>query len=67
MTRSWSTAPAASAAEVTPDNDEDLPTEARALYVGGAGNVAIITQDGSAAGNVLSVNQNQGTYYGITL
>jgi hypothetical protein len=39
-------APAAHAAAVTPDNGTDLATTARALYVGGAGNIVLVTAGG---------------------
>lgn len=41
--------PYSDAAAVTPDNDTDLATLPRALYIGGAGsgNLSIITADGS--------------------
>lgn len=38
--------PAKNAAAVTPSNDNDLTTDARALYVGTSGNVRIITTGG---------------------
>lgn len=41
-----SNAPAGYAAAVTPNDNTDLTYTARALYIGGAGNVAVITQDG---------------------
>lgn len=34
-------------AAVTPDDDNDLPTAARGLYIGTAGNVRITTLDGT--------------------
>jgi len=39
--------PASYAAAVTPNDDTDLPTATRALYVGTAGNLAIVTVGGS--------------------
>lgn len=39
--------PASMAAAVTPDNSNDLPTAAKRLWVGGTGNVALITTGGS--------------------
>ena len=39
--------PAGHAAAVTPNNDTDLPTTARALYVGTMGNVKVTTTGGS--------------------
>lgn len=40
-------APARSAVAVTPHDSTDLAIYARALYVGGAGNVALVPADGS--------------------
>lgn len=34
--------PAGSATAITPNDDTDLATETRSLYVGGAGNVSVI-------------------------
>jgi len=42
-------APACSAVSVTPNDDADLATPCRALYVGGAGNVEVIMADGGTA------------------
>jgi hypothetical protein len=39
--------PAAQAATVTPNDAADLPTASRALYVGTAGNLVIVTVGGS--------------------
>jgi hypothetical protein len=54
--------PAEHAAAVTPSDDTDLDTPARALYVGGAGDVEVITTGGEtvvfvgvAAGSILPV------------
>lgn len=51
-----------SAAAVTPDNDNDLANFGRALWVGGVGNIALTTLDGSevtitaiAAGTLLPI------------
>ncbi len=42
-------APASHAAAVTPSNDTPLTTQARALYIGGAGDVALkLTDDDTA-------------------
>lgn len=38
--------PAAHAAAVTPDDNNDLTTAARGLYVGGAGDLTVITTAG---------------------
>jgi hypothetical protein len=38
--------PAKHAASVTPDDGTDLTTVARALYIGGAGDVAVVTAGG---------------------
>jgi hypothetical protein len=43
------TSPGRNAEAVTPSNDADLPTTARALYIGGAGDVALITAGGNTA------------------
>ena len=40
-------APAWDAADVTPSDSADLPRPARSLYVGGAGDVSVITRGGS--------------------
>ncbi|MGB7243560.1 MAG: hypothetical protein WBC93_15930 [Sulfitobacter sp.] len=40
------TGPARGGAAVTPNDSADLPTSARGIYVGGAGNVALVTTDG---------------------
>lgn len=37
--------PASSCAAVTPDDDEPLSNVARALFVGGAGNVSVIAKN----------------------
>ena len=54
--------PAGNAAAVTPHNDDDLLFASRALYIGGAGNVAVVmaggetvTFRGLAAGSLLPV------------
>ena len=39
--------PAMYAQAVTPSDSADLPLKARSLYVGGAGNVALVTMGGS--------------------
>ena len=41
------TSPPEFGAPVTPSNSSDLPYVSRALYVGGAGNIAIRLQDGT--------------------
>jgi hypothetical protein len=43
------TAPITNAVAVTPDDDDDLASVARALYVGVSGDVAVIFADGTAA------------------
>jgi hypothetical protein len=40
--------PAQFALAVTPNNDADLPLRARSLYIGGAGNIALVTVGGSS-------------------
>lgn len=67
--RPWAgqSAPATSAVAVTPDDDNDLaraPT--RGLWVGGAGNVEVVTVDGQtvvfsgvAAGTLLPISVNR--------
>lgn len=40
--------PAAYGAAVTPDDNNDLATSSRMLWVGGAGNIALVTVRGSA-------------------
>lgn len=40
--------PAIDAYSVTPDDAADLPTVARAVYVGGAGDVALVTLGGTS-------------------
>ncbi|MEM0907177.1 MAG: hypothetical protein AAGJ94_07430 [Pseudomonadota bacterium] len=52
------TAPAADAFEITPNNGNDLSTAARALYIGGAGDVEVITLAGNT---VLFVGLSAGT------
>lgn len=54
--------PAEHAAAITPNDAADLPTVARAIYIGGAGNVKAdvvggetVTFTGLAAGSVLSM------------
>ena len=54
--------PATRAAAVTPNDSTDLATAARALYIGGAGNVSLdtvggdtVTFTGLAAGTILAV------------
>ena len=54
--------PADDAAAVTPSNTVDLATVARSLYVGGAGNVSLVTARGTTvtftavpAGSILPV------------
>ena len=42
------TAPARFAVAVTPDDNNDLTNVARSLYIGTAGNVAVVTEGGSA-------------------
>ena len=38
--------PAGSAATITPNNGADMPVATRAVYIGGAGNLAAVTVDG---------------------
>lgn len=66
-------APANGAFAVTPDDNANLPNTARALYIGGAGNVAIVTRDGSAttfenvpAGTTLRITVSQVKATGTT-
>lgn len=54
--------PARNAAAVTPNDSTDLTTTARALWVGGAGDVSVITAggdtvtlEGAAAGGIIPV------------
>lgn len=54
--------PGEDAGAVTPSNSENLTRTARALYIGGAGNVALVTPSGSVvtfvgllAGSILPV------------
>lgn len=56
------TSPGRNAAAVTPNDSADLSVTARALYIGGAGNVSLVTANGDtvtfvglAAGSVLPV------------
>lgn len=56
------TAPARNAAAVTPNDSTDLANDSRALYVGGAGDISIVTVGGDTvtlssvpAGAVLSI------------
>lgn len=48
-------APAIKSANVTPNNDADLSFVTRAIYVGGAGNVAVLLQDDSSAVSFVAV------------
>jgi len=61
------------AAVVTPNDSVDLPLKARALFVGGAGNIAVVTRGGSsvtftgvAAGSILPVAVNRVLATGTT-
>ena len=54
--------PAHGGATVTPNDSADLPDEARSLYIGGEGNVRVITRNGNdltfvglPAGSILPV------------
>jgi len=54
--------PAFNAAAVTPNDGADLPTDARSLFVGGAGNIQVTTTGGDTvtfigvlAGSILPV------------
>jgi hypothetical protein len=56
------TAPARNAAAVTPNDSTDLSNDSRALYVGGAGDLSIVTVGGDTvtlssvpAGSMLSI------------
>ncbi len=40
------TSPGTRAFAITPNNSEDLPHVPRAIYVGGSGNIAVVTQGG---------------------
>ena len=46
---SWLTTPARSAFAVTPNDSADIPAGARALYVGGAGDVKVDMLDNGTA------------------
>lgn len=48
------TAPAKSAVAVTPSDSTDMTMTSRALYIGGAGNVAVLMDDGSGTPVVFS-------------
>lgn len=65
--------PGAHAVAVTPDDDAALTTDARALFVGGAGNLTLITSGGDAvtftgvpAGSILPVRTRQVKATGTT-
>jgi hypothetical protein len=65
--------PAAYALAVTPNNDTNLTLAARSLYVGGDGNVAVITAGGSTvtfsgcvAGTILPVQVSRVLATGTT-
>lgn len=73
----WSAAhltmPATDAFAITPSNTVDLTRAARSLYVGGAGDVALITLDGTtitfsglSAGTVLPVGATRVLATGTT-
>lgn len=57
------THPAMYAAAVTPNNSADLPLRARALYIGGAGNVSLVTTGGNT---VTFVGLGAGTILPVT-
>lgn len=57
-----SSSPASGAYAVTPNDSTNLPTAARALYIGGAGNVALLpSRDTPAASPVVFVGVPAGT------
>ncbi len=65
--------PAYNAAAVTPSDSVPLGTDARNLFVGGAGNITLITSGGSTvtftgvlAGTILPVRTNQVKATGTT-
>ena len=56
-------APAADAFTITPDDDNDLPIAARAVYVGGGGSLSVVTLAGNTvvfaglgAGTILPIS-----------
>lgn len=49
------TAPATMGVSVTPDDDNDLTTICRALWIGGAGDVSVILKDDDSAVTLESV------------
>lgn len=49
LTVQSSAAPASSAAAVTPDDSNDLTDVTRWVYVGGAGNLTVVMNDGTTA------------------
>ncbi|HWA17683.1 MAG TPA: hypothetical protein VG757_01690 [Devosia sp.] len=60
------TAPASNGFDITPDDDEDLPEVVRAIYVGGAGDVAAVLREGATltfanlpAGSLLPVRASR--------
>lgn len=66
-------APASHAFGVTPNDGTDLPEVTRALYVGGAGDVAVITKQGDTvtfhglpAGSILPVRLSRVLATGTT-
>jgi hypothetical protein len=66
-------APSAQAAVVTPDNDNDLTYVTRGLFVGGAGNIAVVMLGGQAvtftgvvAGSVLPIRVTRVKFTGTT-
>jgi len=65
--------PSTHAAAVTPDDDNDLTYVTRGLFVGGAGNVAVITMGGDTvtftgvvAGSILPIRVNRVKATGTT-
>ena len=67
------TAPALDAFAITPDDNSDLLEVARALYVGGGGDVALITKEGNSvtfvgvsAGQILPVRVKRALLTGTT-
>lgn len=68
-----STAPANDAFAIAPDDANDLAIPARSLYIGGSGNVTVITSNGTtvafvglAAGTLLPVRVNRVKSTGTT-
>lgn len=67
-------APASDAFDIVPDDGQDLPFVTRGLYVGGTGNVRLVTLEGStttfknlSAGTVLPVSASRVLATGTTV